>query len=83
MNNEFDKYVATGGQSSRPFGQFKVPYPKWERLKRPEEVGITDLPDIDLNPKYKEAGWAICIEGDHFLPGVTSEMIDWFWCNME
>lgn len=50
---EFDKYVATGGQSSRPFGQFKVPYPKWERLKRPEEVGITDLPDIDLNPKYR------------------------------
>ena len=80
---QFDKYVATGGQSSRPFGQFKVPYPKWKPLKRPEEVGITDLPDIDLNPEYKEKGWAICIEGDHFLPGVTAKMIDWFWCNME
>ena len=34
MENKFDKYVATGGQSSRPFGQFKVPYPKWERLYR-------------------------------------------------
>lgn len=76
---EFDKYVGTGGQTSRPFGQFKVPYPKWTPLARPS----MELPDIDLNPEYKEKGWAICIEGEHFLPGVTSEMIDWFWCNME
>ena len=73
---EFDKYVATGGQSSRPFGQFKVPYPKWERLERP-----TGYPEFNMNPDYKD--WVICIEGEHFLPGVTSKMIDWFWCNME
>ncbi len=73
---EFDKYVATGGQSSRPFGQFKVPYPKWERLERP-----TGYPEFNMNPDYKD--WVICIEGEHFLPGVTAKMIDWFWCNME
>lgn len=77
MENKFQTYVATGGQSSRPFGQFKVPYPKWERLEMPK----IDWPDIGMNPKYKD--WVICIEGEHFLPGVTSEMIDWFWSNME
>ena len=75
---EFDKYVATGGQSSRPFGQFKVPYPKWERLEMPP---AGKYPAFGMNPDYKD--WSICIEAEHILPGVTSEMIDWFWCNME
>ena len=77
MENKFQTYVATGGQSSRPFGQFKVPYPKWEPLTRPD----IDWPDIGMNPKYKD--WVICIEGEHFLPGVTAKEIDWFWSNME
>lgn len=78
MENKFETYVATGGQSARPFGQFKVPYPKWEPLQIPE-----GLPEFDLSPEYKEKGWAIGALADHFLPGVTSEMIDWFWANME
>lgn len=36
MNNKFPNYVATGGQTSRPFGEFIVPYPEWERLQVPE-----------------------------------------------
>ncbi len=78
MENKFEHYVATGGQSSRPFGQFKVPYPKWEPLQIPE-----GLPEFDLNPEYKEKGWAIGAVADHFVPGVTAKMIDWFWVNME
>lgn len=78
MNNKFPNYVATGGQTSRPFGEFIVPYPEWERLQVPE-----GLEDIDLNQKYKDAGWYFIYQGQHFLPGVTSEMIDWFWSNME
>lgn len=76
---EFDKYVATGGQSSRPFGQFVVPFPEWERLEIPK----MEYPELDLNPEYEEKGWAILAIGAHYLPGVTSEMIDWFWSNME
>ncbi|MCD8217393.1 MAG: glycogen debranching protein [Clostridiales bacterium] len=76
---EFDKYVATGGQTSRPFGQFNVPYPKWEKLSLPTQ----ELPEIDLNPRFKEMGWAFQYEGRHFIPGVTAEEFDWFWSNME
>ena len=75
---KIESYVATGGQSARPFGQFIVPFPKWKPLEIPQ-----NLPDLDLNPEYKEKGWAIGAIGQHFLPGVTSEMIDWFWANME
>ncbi len=78
----FDKYVATGGQTSRPFGQFHVPYPKWSHLQKPSELGIV-LPEIDLNPEYKAKGWHFQYEGQHFLPGVKAEEIDWFWSNME
>lgn len=32
---KIESYVATGGQSARPFGQFVVPFPKWEPLEIP------------------------------------------------
>ena len=31
------------------------------------------------NKKYPE-GWIVV---DHIIPGVTAEMIDWWWVNME
>lgn len=72
-------YVATGGQTSRPFGEFIVPYPKWEKLSLPRQ----ELPEINLNPEFAAKGWHFQYEGRHFIPGLTSEMVDWFWCNME
>jgi len=75
---KFPQYIATGGQTSIPFGSVEVSWPKWEKLKMAEGI-----PDIDLNPEYKEKGWYFLYQGQHFVPGVTSKMIDWFWCNME
>ena len=77
------EYVSTGGQTSRPFGQINIPYVKWEKMPTPMEAGFGELPPLDLIPELKEKGWCIQCEGMHFLPNVTSEMIDWFWCNME
>lgn len=30
-----------------------------------------------------EKKWIIKEQCQHFLPGVTPEMLDWFWANME
>lgn len=72
------KYIATSGQTSIPFGSSYVKWPKWEKLQMPE-----GLPEIDLNPNYRERGWYFLYQAQHFVPNVTAKMLDWFWCNME
>ncbi len=41
------------------------------------------LPPLQFKPKRKKEGWFILADFQHPLPGVTPDMIDWFWVNME
>lgn len=73
-------YIATSGQTYIPFQENiypdMLPYTPLDRPQPP-------LPELELNDMTKEKGWIITVQRQHFVPGVTSEMLDWWWANME
>ena len=74
------EYTANGGQTYLPFKEnIHVPTLAYEPLPRPEPP----LPAPVLNPAAEAKGWVINSAHQHFLPGVTAEMLDWWWANME
>lgn len=76
----FMEYIANAGQTYMPFQEnIRVPIPEYTPLPLP----TPPLPDLILNRKAREKGWILGKQHQHFLPGVTPEMLDWFWANME
>lgn len=73
-------YTANAGQTYMPFQEnIHVKTLPYEPLKKPEPP----YAPLVLNPMAMEKGWVIQSQAQHFLPGVTAEMLDWFWANME
>lgn len=72
-------YVASAGQCCRPYSKSITPYIHWEAPLRPSQ----NLTPVRLQPEWEEKGWVLVSHADHILPGVTAEMMDWFWANME
>ncbi len=74
------EYIANAGQTHLPavennsvdFLPFKKP-----------ELPNPPLPPLELRADYEEQGYILSSQKQHFLPGVTAEMLDWFWANME
>lgn len=73
-------YIATAGQTYLPFKEnTKVKTLPFTPLPKPDPA----IPALELNPMALEKGWELHEQTQHFLPGVTPEMLDWFWANME
>ena len=73
-------YTANAGQTYMPFqDNIQVKPLPFTPLSRPEPA----IPELELNPMALENKWIIKEQCQHFLPGVTPEMLDWFWANME
>lgn len=73
-------YIANGGQTYTPIQQnIHVPQLPFNPPARPQPL----LPDFELSEEAKEKGWVLAGPVQHFLPGVTVEMLDWWWANME
>lgn len=74
------QYTANAGQTYMPFqDNIHVPTLPYTPLDRPDPL----LPELELNEAAKAKGWVLQSQCQHFLPGVTPEMLDWFWANME
>lgn len=74
------EYIGNGGQTYQPFRENTgVKTKSFEPLRTPEPP----LPEFQLTEAYVEKGYVIQFQNQHVLPGVTSEMMDWFWANME
>lgn len=74
------EYLANAGQTYMPFQEnTRIPTLPYEPLPRPEPP----LPELALNAMARGKGWEITMQGQHFLPGVTAAMLDWWWANME
>lgn len=74
------EYIANGGQTYMPFREnIHVPTLSYEPPAKPEPA----LPELTLNAMAREKGWVISGQSQHFLPGVTAKMLDWWWANME
>ncbi|MBP3885227.1 MAG: hypothetical protein J6D54_09880 [Olsenella sp.] len=71
---------ANAGQTYLPFkDNIHVPTLPYEPLERPNPA----LPELELNQMARDRKWKITQQAQHFVPGVTVEMLDWFWGNME
>jgi hypothetical protein len=73
-------YVASAGQTHIPFQENEgVPFVSFERPAKPEPP----LAPLELTQEAIDKGYDLPSQRHHFLPGLTSEMLDWFWANME
>lgn len=74
------QYNPNGGQTYMPFqDNIKVKTLEFTPLSRPEP----ELPPLELKAEFVERGYVLTMQCQHFLPGVTPEMLDWWWANME
>ncbi|WP_238917410.1 glycogen debranching protein [Clostridium sp. YIM B02555] len=73
-------YIPNGGQTYMPFqDNIKVKILDFKPLDVPKSL----IPTLRLKDEFKEKGFIKSEDCQHFIPGVTAEMLDWFWANME
>lgn len=73
-------YLANAGQTYFPVQEnIYVDFLPFVPPKKPEPL----LAPLELKSSCIEAGLVLSSQKQHFLPGVTAEMLDWFWANME
>jgi len=78
--NTTDLYIASAGQTYLPPQEnTKVDTIPFQPPQKPSPP----LPDLKLRPECEEKGYVLPSQKQHFLPGVTAAMLDWFWANME
>ena len=74
------EYIPNGGQTYMPFQKnINVSTLPYTPLPRP----VPALPELELNQMAQGKGWVITMQHQHVLDGVTPEMLDWWWANME
>lgn len=77
---ESDHYVPNAGQTHMPVtDNISIPFLPCDPPAKPDPP----LPELVLTKEAKEKGYILASQKQHFLPGVTAEMLDWFWANME
>ncbi len=73
-------YVASAGQTHIPFQENKgVPFVNYEKPAMPDPP----LALLELTEEAVDKGYVLPSQRQHFLPGLTAQMLDWFWSNME
>lgn len=78
--NHMTDYLPNAGQTYMPFQKnINVETLPYTPLPKPDP----EIPELKLNQAALEKGWVIKSQSQHFLPGVTAKMLDWFWANME
>ena len=79
MRKEFS-YIANAGQTYFPIqDNIKVAFMDYSPPLKPNPP----LSLLELTSEAKEKGFSLPSQKQHFLSGVTAEMMDWFWSNME
>lgn len=74
------EYLANAGQTYTPVKEnIRIGILPYEPLSRPDPL----LPEPELNRRARDKGWHLNSTHQHYLPGVTAEMLDWWWANME
>ncbi len=73
-------YTPNAGQTYRPIQEnIHIPFLPFEKPAKPDPL----LPLLELREDYAARGYVLPSQKQHFLPGVTAKMMDWFWANME
>ena len=75
-----NKYTANAGQTYMPVqDNIHIDFLPYTTPAKPSPL----LKTFELKPSYIEKGFIIASQKQHFLPGLTAQMLDWFWANME
>ena len=73
-------YIPNCGQTYLPVqDNINIPFLPFDPPAKPEPL----LPLLELTSEAVEKGLVLPSQKQHFLPGVTAAMMDWFWANME
>ncbi len=73
-------YTPNAGQTYMPFQKnIHVPILDFTPLNAPSPA----YAPLELTEEAKAKGYIITTQAQHFLPGVTAKMMDWWWANME
>ena len=73
-------YIPNAGQTYFPIQEnIHVDFMPFQHPAKPAPL----LNPLELSKAYQENGFVLSSQKQHFLPGVTAEMLDWFWANME
>ena len=73
-------YIANAGQTHLPVQEnIHIKCAPFEAPAKPDPP----LPELTLTKEAIAKGYALPSQKQHFLPGITEEMMDWFWANME
>lgn len=75
---KFDDYSGNGGQAAFP-PTVSANYTRMPHTKPPVPEKLS--PPLEFRPKYQ--GWIISHDEEYIIKGVTPEMLDWFWANIE
>ena len=74
------EYTPNCGQTYLPVqDNINVPFVPYDPPAKPDPL----LPQLELTQEAIDKGYVLPSQKQHFLPGVTAEMMDWFWANME
>lgn len=75
-----NEYIANAGQTWFPVQEnIHVPFSSFTAPRKPDPL----LKPLALTKESEKKGLVLSSQKQHFLPGVTSQMLDWFWANME
>ena len=75
------EYIGNAGQTYQPFKEnINVPELEFENVQKPDS---RQVPELTVSAEFADRGWVKKWQVESFLPGVTAEMLDWFWANME
>ena len=73
-------YTPNAGQTYQPVTEnIYIDLLEFEHPAKPDPL----LPPLELTAEALEKGYVLPSQKQHFLPGLTSEMLDWWWANME
>ena len=73
-------YIPNAGQTYQPIQEnIHIPFVEYTAPAKPDPL----LPPLSLSPEALAKGYELPSQKQHFLPGVTARMLDWFWANME
>ena len=73
-------YIANAGQTHLPVQEnIHIKFAPFEAPAKPDPP----LPELTLTKEAIAKGFALPSQKQHFLPGITEEMMAWFWANME
>lgn len=72
------EYIPNGGQTYLPIqDNIHIPTLPFTPLSAP----TPSYAPLELTESCREKGYVITTQAQHFLPGVSAKMMDWWWAN--